>query len=64
MFDDAMMITNDSVLDRRTAKLEDCLEAVVERYPDGTIWCPITWSGGSCEECMEIFNRVMEREEE
>ena len=63
MFDDAMTLTVDAVLDRRTAHLEDCLEAVVERYPDGTVVCPITETGGTCEECMEVLERRLERDE-
>ena len=42
-------------------RIEDCLEAVIERYEDGYVLCPILWSGGSCEECMEIFERRMDR---
>lgn len=38
-------------------RLEFCLEAMVERYEDGYLLCPILWSGGKCEECMEIFER-------
>ena len=38
-------------------RLEDCLDAVIERYEDGYVQCPILWSGGSCEECMEVFER-------
>ena len=46
-----------------TGHIEDCLDAVIERYPDGYVYCPILWSGGKCEECMEIFERRMERNE-
>ena len=41
--------------------LQDCFEAVIEKYEDGYILCPILWSGGSCEECMEVFERRQER---
>ena len=37
--------------------LTDCFEAVVEKYEDGYMLCPILWSGGRCEECMEVFER-------
>ena len=42
------------------ARLEDCLEAVVTRFADGYVLCPILWSGGSCEECMDVLERRME----
>lgn len=42
------------------AHLEDCLEAVVTRFSDGFVLCPILWSGGKCEECMEVLERRME----
>ena len=41
--------------------LQDCFEAVIEKYKDGYILCPILWSGGKCEECMEVFERRQER---
>jgi len=53
----------DDNIDHGDFHLEDCLDATIEKYTDGTIYCPITWSGGNCEECMEIFERRMEREE-
>lgn len=37
--------------------VQDCLEAVVEKYEDGFILCPLLETGGSCEECYEIFER-------
>lgn len=37
--------------------LTDCLEAIVEKYEDGFMFCPILWSAGRCEECYESFNR-------
>lgn len=37
--------------------LTDCFEAVVEKYEDGYMLCPILWSGGRCEECLEVFER-------
>lgn len=44
-------------IDHGQSRLEDCLEAVIERYEDGYILCPLLWSGGSCEECYETFER-------
>lgn len=38
-------------------RIEECIWAMIERYEDGYIWCPIMWSGGKCEECMEILER-------
>lgn len=37
--------------------LQDCLWAVVEKYEDGYILCPILETGGECEECYETFER-------
>ena len=54
----------DDNIDHGDFHLEDCLDATIEKYTDGTIYCPITWSGGSCEECMEIFERRMERDDD
>lgn len=48
-------------IDHGTGRIEDCLEAVIERFEDGYVLCPILWSGGKCEECMEIFERRQER---
>ena len=53
----------DDNIDHGDFHLEDCLDATIEKYEDGTVYCPITWSGGSCEECMEIFERRMERDD-
>ena len=33
----------------------------IERYEDGYVLCPILWTGGKCEECMEVFERRQER---
>ena len=35
--------------------LTDCFEAVVEKYEDGYMLCPIIWSGGKCDTCMSIW---------
>ena len=48
-------------IDHGTYHIEDCLDAVIERYEDGYVLCPILWSGGKCEECMEIWERSQER---
>ncbi len=37
--------------------VQDCLEAVIEKYADGFILCPLLETGGSCEECYETFER-------
>lgn len=55
-----MIRTADGV-DHGDFVLQDCFEAVIERYEDGYILCPILWSGGKCEECMEVFERRQER---
>ena len=44
-------------IDHGSHILADCFEAVVEKFEDGYILCPILWSGGKCEECMEILER-------
>lgn len=48
-------------IDHGLSRLEDCLDAVIERFEDGYVLCPILWSGGKCEECMEIFEKREER---
>ena len=49
-------------IDHGCGRIEYCLEATIERFEDGYVLCPILWSGGSCEECMEVFERRQERE--
>ena len=49
-------------IDHGDCILQDCFEAVIEKYEDGYILCPILWSGGKCEECMEVFERRQERD--
>ena len=44
-------------------RLENCLEAVIELYQDGHVVCPILFTGGSCEECMAVFEKRLERYE-
>ena len=51
----------DDGIDHGTHRIEDCLDATIERYEDGFVLCPILWSGGKCEECMEIWERRQER---
>jgi len=53
-------ITSDGI-DHGYSRLEDCFEASIERFEDGYVLCPILWSGGKCEECMEIFEKRLER---
>ena len=45
-------------IDHGLGRLEDCLWSTIERYQDGYVLCPILYSGGKCEECMEIFERI------
>ena len=59
-----MKIPTSDDIDHGEARLEDCLWAVITRFEDGYVLCPILWSGGECEECMEIFERNLEREDE
>ena len=44
------------------ARMEPCLEANIERFEDGYVLCPILWSDGKCEECMEVFEERNEIE--
>lgn len=44
-------------IDHGKGRLEDCLEAVIERHEDGYVLCPILVMGGSCEECYGNFER-------
>lgn len=44
-------------IDHGESVLTDCFEAVVEKYEDGYMLCPILWSGGCCEDCIEVFER-------
>ena len=55
--------TTDNI-DHGMARFEYCLEAVIYRFEDGYVLCPLLWSGArGCEECMEIFEREMERDD-
>lgn len=44
-------------IDHGAGHLEDCIDAVVERYEDGFVHCPILWNDGSCEDCYRNFER-------
>lgn len=48
-------------IDHGLARYENCLDANIYRFEDGYVLCPILWSGGRCEECMEVFERRQER---
>lgn len=52
-------VTADGI-DHGKSILTDCFWAVVEKYEDGYMLCPILWSGGKCEECLEAFGRDYE----
>ena len=52
----------DDGINHGNGRIEYCLEATIERYEDGYVLCPILWTGGSCEECMEVFERRQERD--
>ena len=54
------MATADGI-DHGKSILADCFEAVIEKFEDGYILCPILWNGGTCEECMAIFERRQSR---
>ena len=57
-----MMFTEELIALHGSRHLEDCLWAVIEKFEDGYILCPICETGGSCEECYEIFERSLKRE--
>lgn len=44
-------------IDHGTHVIADCFEAVIERYADGFVNCPIIWSGGTCQECFDIWRK-------
>lgn len=48
-------------IDHGRARLEDCLDGNIERFEDGYVLCGLLLSGGSCEECMKIFDERQER---
>lgn len=51
------MVRTADGIDHGTYHIEECLEAIIKRFEDGYILCPLLWCGGSCEECYEIFER-------
>ena len=57
------MIRTADGIDHGKYRIEDCLEAVVERYEDGFVLCPLNWQGVPCAECMKAFEDRMKREE-
>ena len=58
-----MKIETEDGIDHGDGILEDCLEAVVIRFQDGFLLCPMLWAGGKCEECYDVFERRSERYE-
>jgi hypothetical protein len=44
-------------IDHGESTISYCFEAMIEKFEDGYILCPILWSGGKCEECLEAFER-------
>lgn len=51
------MSTTADGIDHGDSVLTDCFWAVVEKFEDGYMLCPILWSGGKCEECLEAFEK-------
>ncbi len=51
-------------IDHGKKHVEECLNALIEKYTDGYIHCVLNWSGVTCDECMEQFEKRLEREEE
>ena len=54
--------TSDGI-DHDKKHVEDCLDALIEKYEDGYVNCVLNWSGRTCEECMELFEARLERDE-
>ena len=52
-----MKVATADGIDHGDGIITDCFEAVVIKFEDGTMLCPILVSGGGCEECMEAFER-------
>lgn len=42
-------------IDHGSYRIEECIWAIIEKYEDGYILCPITATGGTCEECYQIL---------
>lgn len=56
-------VSSDGV-DHGAFVLSDCIWAVVHRCEDGYTGCPLLDSGNwTCEECMDILNERIEKEE-
>lgn len=50
------LITADGVNHGRF-RIEECLDAPIQRAEDGYVHCALMWSGVSCEECLENVRR-------
>ena len=48
-------------IDHGDYTIAECFEAIIEKYEDGYILCPLLATGGKCEECMEVFERRQEK---
>ena len=57
------MIRTADGIDHGNYTIEECFEAVVERYDDGYVLCPLNWQGVKCDECLAVFEQELEREE-
>lgn len=57
------MIRTADGIDHGNYRIEDCLEAVVLRFEDGYVSCPLNWQGVECTECMKVFEKNLERRE-
>lgn len=57
------MIRTADNIDHGSYRVEVCIWAMVERYEDGYVLCPLlATEGGNCEECYEIFEKQLEEE--
>ena len=43
-------------IDHGKGRIEFCLNAMIERYEDGYVLCPILWTGGSCHPYSQNLN--------
>ena len=51
-------------IDHGDSILTGCFEAVVEKFEDGFMLCPLNWQGVSCAECVATFEERMKRGDE
>lgn len=58
-----MQTITDDGIDHGQSRLEDCFEAVVERFEDGFVLCPLVWSGESCETCIKVWEAYHDKHE-